>query len=336
MRLLIATAALVCLAAVAKNPVIAADDQRGRQPAIRFAEMDANGDRVITRDEWRGSARSFAVHDWNGDGRLSGDEVRIAAAWPSRQGSPEDFNDWSQSRFTWLDTNRDNRITRAEWRYDREDFYRVDRNGDGVITLREFQIGTDDDDRGDRFADLDMNNNNRIERNEWHASQSTFTWLDRNRDGMLSRAEVAGSDEVWGNTGNTGNQGTVLGTPAGSRTVMVSARQAWTDTGIDVRVGDRISVTPSGVIRYTPSATDRVDAAGGNNRATPAAPRPDLPIGALIGRVANGEVFLIGRGLEAMRVNANGRLYLGTNDDVLSDNDGQFRAVISVTRRGNQ
>jgi hypothetical protein len=326
----------VSLAAVAQHPAIAADDQRGRQPAIRFAEMDTNGDRVITRDEWRGSPRSFAVHDWNGDGRLSGDEVRIAATWPSRPGAPEDFNDWSQSRFTWLDTNRDNRITRAEWRYDREDFYRVDRNGDGIITLREFQIGTDDDDRGDRFADLDMNNNNRIERNEWHASQSTFTWLDRNRDGMLSRAEVAGSDEVWSNTANTRNPGTVLGTTAGSRTVMVSARQAWTDTGLDVRMGDRISVTSTGMIRYTPSQNDRVDSAGGANHATPAAPRPDLPIGALIGRVANGEVFLIGRGLEAMRITANGRLYLGTNDDVLSDNDGQFRAVVSVTRRGNQ
>jgi hypothetical protein len=293
--------------------------------------MDANRDGVITRDEWRGSPRSFAVHDWNGDGRLAGEEVRIGGAWPTRQGAPEDFNDWSQSRFTWLDANRDNRITRAEWRYDREDFYRVDRNGDGIITLREFQIGTEDDDRGDRFDDLDMNNNNRLERNEWHASQATFTWLDRNRDGSLTRAEVAGADEVWG---NTGNPGTVLGTrPMAPRTVMVSARQAWTDTGLDVRAGDRITVTPSGVIRYAPSQGDRVDAAGGASNATAAAPRPDLPIGALIGRVANGQAFLIGRGLDGMRITTNGRLYLGTNDDILSDNDGQFRAVVTVTRR---
>src|SRR6185436_4400605 len=151
---------------------------------------------------------------------------------------------------------------------------------------------------------------------------------------MLTRAEVAGADEVWGNTGDTRNPGTVLGRPSDARTVMVSARQAWTDTGIDVRVGDRISVTPSGMIRYTPSQNDRVDPSGGSNHATAAAPRPDLPIGALIGRIANGEPFLIGRGLEAMRITMNGRLTLGTNDDVLSDNDGQFRAVVSVTRRG--
>lgn len=304
---------------------------------MRFQAMDTNGDRRITRDEWRGSPRSFEIHDWNGDGVLAGNEVRIGATWPGRAGAPpEEFNDWSQARFNWLDTNRDTRVTRAEWRYDREDFYRVDRNGDGVITWREFQIGADeDDDRGDRFGDLDLNNNERIERSEWHASQATFTWLDRNRDGVLTRAEAAGSEDVWANTGNTGQEGTILGRPA-ARTVMVSARQAWTDTGLDVRVGDRISVTASGVIRYTPVQSDRVDAAGGNANATAAAPRPDLPIGAMIGRVGNGQPFLVGRGLESMRVTANGRLYLGTNDDVLSDNDGQFRAVVSITRRAVQ
>jgi Ca2+-binding EF-hand superfamily protein len=329
MRFLIATAALLSFAAVAQNSAIAADDQR--QATIRFQAMDTNRDGVITREEWRGSARSFAVHDWNGDGRLAGNEVRIGATWPNRAGGPpEDFNDWSQARFTWLDANRDSRVTRAEWRYDREDFFRVDRNGDGVITWREFQVGAEDDDRGDRFGDLDMNNNNRIERSEWHASQATFTWLDRNRDGWLTRAEAAGSEDVWNDT-------TVLGTQRlAPRTVMVSARQAWTDSGIDVRAGDRISVSPTGVIRYAPSQGDRVDPAGGANNATAAAPRPDLPIGALIGRVGNGQPFLIGRGLEALPITSSGRLYLGTNDDILTDNDGQFRAVVTVTRRAVQ
>ena len=44
---------------------------------MRFQGMDRNGDGVITRAEWRGSDRSFEVHDWNGDGKLSGDEVRV-------------------------------------------------------------------------------------------------------------------------------------------------------------------------------------------------------------------------------------------------------------------
>ena len=52
----------------------------GQRPArMRFEVMDTNNDGVISREEWRGSARSFEVHDWNGDGRLSGNEVRIGA-----------------------------------------------------------------------------------------------------------------------------------------------------------------------------------------------------------------------------------------------------------------
>ena len=46
---------------------------------MRFQRMDANGDGAITRDEWRGNDRSFADHDCNGDGVLSGPEVRPAA-----------------------------------------------------------------------------------------------------------------------------------------------------------------------------------------------------------------------------------------------------------------
>src|SRR5438477_8532308 len=45
---------------------------RGGNGAIRFQDMDRNHDGIITRDEWRGSDQSFRMHDWNGDGVLSG------------------------------------------------------------------------------------------------------------------------------------------------------------------------------------------------------------------------------------------------------------------------
>ena len=52
---------------------------------MRFEVMDRDHNGVITKDEWQGSARSFQVHDWNGDGRLSGQEVTIggrrATSW---------------------------------------------------------------------------------------------------------------------------------------------------------------------------------------------------------------------------------------------------------------
>jgi hypothetical protein len=74
----------------------------GRNTNNRYAEMDQNGDGVITRAEWRGTAQAFEQADWNNDNRLSGDEVRAGATPPNR------FANWDQ--------NRDGVITRAEWR----------------------------------------------------------------------------------------------------------------------------------------------------------------------------------------------------------------------------
>jgi len=52
---------------------------------LKFRGMDANNDGVISRTEYRGNDRSFANHDWNGDGTLSGDELRPGAHRPYRQ-----------------------------------------------------------------------------------------------------------------------------------------------------------------------------------------------------------------------------------------------------------
>jgi Ca2+-binding EF-hand superfamily protein len=190
------TLAALALAMTALPDAAAAQARQRRARAeIRFAEMDRNGDRVITRAEWRGSDQSFRVHDWDGDGILSGDEVRVGAARATTEddfdpsGRPQ-FRNWTEEGFANLDRNRDGRISRAEWYYDREAFVRADRNGDNWLTRAEFIGDGADQDREDRFEYLDANNNGRIERSEWHGSGETFEWMDRNNDGTLSRAEA--------------------------------------------------------------------------------------------------------------------------------------------------
>ena len=64
------------LAAAAPSPTPAPSPS---PPPMRFQRMDTSGDGVITRDEWRGNDRSFADHDCNGDGVLSGPEVKPGA-----------------------------------------------------------------------------------------------------------------------------------------------------------------------------------------------------------------------------------------------------------------
>lgn len=178
--------------------------QRGQ--AMRFQGLDRNNDGRITRQEWNGSDQSFKVHDWNGDGVLSGDEIRPGArrAGKKNQGGDFDapdqeyqFDDWTVRGFTGLDHNRDSKITVDEWHFDRESFRRADHNRDGVISRAEFlneDAQDQDDDREDRFVDLDTNRDNRISRDEWHGTRASFDLLDDNRDGMLTRVEVFGTE----------------------------------------------------------------------------------------------------------------------------------------------
>jgi Ca2+-binding EF-hand superfamily protein len=166
------------------------------QPQMRFRGMDINNDGQIVRGEWRGSARSFNVHDWNRDGVLSGEEVKVGGRQTAIAGAERDFsNTWSAEDFRALDGNRDGRITPAEWYFDAESFTRADRNRDRVLTRAEYLAeGLPDDDRGDQFEFIDDDGDGRIERSEWHGSRDAFEWMDRNNDNLLSRAEVVGNE----------------------------------------------------------------------------------------------------------------------------------------------
>jgi Ca2+-binding EF-hand superfamily protein len=179
----------------------AALDAQGRVN-MRFQAMDKNGDGTIARAEWRGSAKSFEVHDWNRDGKLSGDEVRVGASRRDQEAEPNFdssdreyvFHDWTAQGFRTVDHNKDGRITRDEWHFDRQGFRYADHNNDGTITRAEFLNETaEDDDREDRFSDLDDNRDGRVSKDEWHGGAARFAALDANRDGLLTPDEILGT-----------------------------------------------------------------------------------------------------------------------------------------------
>ena len=178
-----------------------AQGQAQAQPVskYRFQALDKNNDGRITREEWDGNARSFQNHDWNGDGVLSGNEVRpgCAARHRARRSQPEPVRAQPELDHAptspALDHNRDNRLSANEWHFDLETFRRVDANGNDSISLQEFLGEGVDDVRDDSFDNMDWNNNGRVERTEWFGGAAEFTRLDRNRDGVLSRFEVVGS-----------------------------------------------------------------------------------------------------------------------------------------------
>lgn len=368
-------AAVLAALPLAGYPATPAEARQARQAErraeMRFSRMDRNSDGIITRAEWRGSDQSFRVHDWNGDGVLSGDEVRRGAARGRAEVDYDEqrrseFHDWTDAGFRGLDHDRNDRISRGEWHYDREAFTRADRNRDGALTRNEFLNADSDDDRGDRFDYLDVNRNGRIEESEWHGSDDAFAWLDRDRDRSLSSAELVGDEtpgrdlfaslDANGDDRITGDEwhwsrrsftqrdrdrdGAIsrrelAGVEPGAvgtsgRVFLVDAVERWTDTGIDVRAGDVITLSADGTVGLSTNTQDVAAPSGSRTgRRAQDAPLRDQPAGALIARIGDAAPIMIGQ-RESITARTAGRLYLGVNDDYLLDNRGQFRVTITT------
>ncbi len=155
----------------------------------------------------------------------------------------------------------------------------------------------------------------------------------------VPRAEIAriefddGFENGFGGFGRDGNRNDrgieTGGIPRGmrEREVNVTAREPWTDTGIDVRGGQAIYFQASGEVRW---GANRRDSAAGerNSPRNPNRPLPDRPAAALLARIGNDVIF-IGGEQGPYRARSSGRLYLGINDDVFTDNSGSLRVTLS-------
>jgi len=293
---------------------------------MRFADLDRNNDGVVTRDEWRGSRESFVVQDWNGDGVLSGAEVRGDGA------ADRSFGQASQDdEFTALDANGNGRVERREWDGSVQAFRRLDRNGDNTLTRAEMTAGRQvapagAQPRGERFVDFDADGDGRITTSEWPGTRRGFELQDTNRDGVITRREYREASGVAGGTpGAAGTSGQI---------VRMNLKEAWTDTGLMVNAGDLISFEAEGSATLsTTDATDVASPAGARSgRRAAEAPLRDQPAGALIARIGDSTPFFVGERRE-LRAPVSGRIFLGINDDHLPDNSGEYRVNVLVRTR---
>ena len=141
----------------------------------------------------------------------------------------------------------------------------------------------------------------------------------------LSRTDAAAA-------GTSGSTSTLA--PATGTGIVVSARQAWTGTGMNVRRGETITFNSSGEIQLSGDTNDIAASPGSKSgRYATNAPLPRNFAGALIGKVGvNGAPFPIGGTQSTVTMPAAGQLFLGINDDGFEDNVGEFR--VEIVRAG--
>jgi hypothetical protein len=130
------------------------------------------------------------------------------------------------------------------------------------------------------------------------------------------------------------SSGSTSTAPETSDGIRVEANRDWTDAGLTVRQGDRVSFeVTGGEVRVVPDRTTGPDG-------DPSLPRPrstfgsrpaSMNIGQLVFRIGNGGAFPIGSNREPILMSGSGRLYLGVNDTERGDNSGAF--IVKVTRR---
>jgi hypothetical protein len=178
---------------------------------MRYQAMDTNNDGMVTRAEWRGTDRAFRNEDWNGDGVLSGDEVRQGARrqnWSqdwNRDGRVDNLDAQISQRFRGYDMDNDSRVGRSEWPGDQPLFARLDTSRDGYLSIQEYTGGGGfilDSQGGPsyRFSNIDINNDGWVTRNEWHMGNADFTRLDVNRDNRISRFEFQNDTGAYQDT----------------------------------------------------------------------------------------------------------------------------------------
>lgn len=86
-----------------------------------------------------------------------------------------------------MDTNKDGRISRDEWKGPADMFDRVDSNHDGSLSADEIRNGRQG--RMD-FSQIDTNHDGRVSKNEWKGPANMFDKIDSNHDGALTQEEM--------------------------------------------------------------------------------------------------------------------------------------------------
>lgn len=118
----------------------------GPSAKMKVQKMDQNGDGKLSKTEFRGPPKKFAMMDKNKDGFVTGQELAAGMSKGRAGGGPGGPEGGGQrkppslaQKFAMMDANRDGDIQRSEWRGPENNFKRLDRDRDGVLSSDEIE-----------------------------------------------------------------------------------------------------------------------------------------------------------------------------------------------------
>jgi Ca2+-binding EF-hand superfamily protein len=156
-----------------------------------FAEMDANKDGQVTRDEAKSAGdRLFAKLDLNKDGSITQAEAQ--------EGMKALGKERAEQRFVAKDTNKDGKLSADESKMPAERFAKIDANKDGFLSKEELAQKLQARADGPRakfgarqFERMDTDKNGTVTKAEAVAAAETrFAKIDANNDGVISEDEM--------------------------------------------------------------------------------------------------------------------------------------------------
>lgn len=118
---------MISLAAVLLTATFALADN---DLEVQFVQLDADSDGFVALSEWTGGSETFGSLDRDGDAVITRNEffTRATTRVKTREES-----------FRELDADKDGRLSASEWKWGEQTMSVLDRNGDGLLTRREFR-----------------------------------------------------------------------------------------------------------------------------------------------------------------------------------------------------
>jgi len=153
---------------------------------------DANGDGVISRQEWKGNLSDFQRLDTNRDGVLSGTEI------PQVGGNDRDMRQnrtggsQGNAEVRKLDKNGSGVVEGYEWPYNPDVFHRLDTDENSVLSADELRNLS-----SVAQKEQDQIENRRSDTNRGRSTYPEFDRLDKNRDGKVTPDEYMEQGAEW-------------------------------------------------------------------------------------------------------------------------------------------